>query len=244
MQPYIFPYIGYFQLFEACDIFVSYDDVQYMKGSWINRNRILYHGSSKYMTFPTKKAPLNTTIDHYFFHENIGKEKRKILSTLRQVYSKAPFFQSAYPRLENIVKLKENNVARFAENSQQRILDYLGISVEIRRSSHLSFDKSLKGLDRVIAIVKELGGDRYVNPIGGQDLYSPAEFAANNIDLRFLNCQAESYKQFSNEFVPNLSIIDVLMFNTIEQIRLMLKQFELVANKKDRQLSTIRDTYR
>ena len=233
MQPYIFPYIGYFQLLKVCDIFVSYDDVQFMKGGWINRNRVLYNGKPKYITFPVSKAPLNTAIDHYFFHENIEKEKRKILFTLHQAYSKAPFFQSVYPLLEDIVKVNENNVARFAENSQQRILDYLGISFEIRRSSHLSFDKSLKGQDRVITIVKKLGGDCYVNPIGGQDLYSPAEFAANNIDLRFLNCKAEPYKQFSNEFVPNLSIIDVLMFNSIEQIRLMLKQFELCSAKKE-----------
>lgn len=228
MQPYIFPYIGYFQLFEACDIFVSYDDVQYIKGGWINRNRILYQGSPKYITFPVNRAPLNTTIDHYFFRENIGKEKKKILSTLQQVYSKAPFSQYVYPRLVDIVKVNENNVAIFAENSLKKILDYLSISVEIRCSSHLCFDKSLKGQDRVIAIVKELGGDRYVNAIGGQDLYSPAEFAANNIDLRFLNCKAEPYKQFSNKFVPNLSIIDVLMFNSIEQIRLMLKQFSFI----------------
>ena len=232
MQPYIFPYIGYFQLFEVCDIFISYDDVQYMKGGWINRNRILYHGSPKYITFPVNRSQLSTAIDHCFFHNNIEKEKKKILSTLRQAYSKAPFFQSVYTLLEDIVKVNENNVARFAENSLKRILDYMSISVEIRRSSHLSFDKSLKGQDRVIAIVKELGGDRYVNPIGGQGLYSSAEFNANNIDLRFLECKAEPYKQFSNEFVPNLSIIDVLIFNSIEQIRLMLKQFKLVANKK------------
>ena len=227
MQPYIFPYIGYFQLFEVCDIFVSYDDVQYIRRGWINRNRILFNANSKYITLPVNKAPRDTTIDHYFFHKDIGKEKKKILSTLHQAYSKAPFSKSVYPLLEDIVKVNENNVARFAENSLKKTLDYLGISVEIRRSSHLRFDKSLKGQDRIIAIVNELGGDRYVNPIGGQDLYLPAEFAANNIDLRFLECKAEPYKQFSNEFVPNLSIIDVLMFNSIEQIRLMLKQFRL-----------------
>ncbi len=243
MQPYIFPYIGYFQLFEVCDIFVSYDDVQFMKGGWINRNRVLHHDGPQYITFPVSKAPLNTAIDHYFFHKNIGKGKEKILSTLRQIYSKAPFFQSVYPRLENIVKANENNVARFAENSLKKINDYLGINVEISRSSHLSFDKSLKGQKRVIAIVKEFGGDRYVNPIGGQDLYLPTEFAVNNIDLRFLNCKTEPYKQFANEFVPNLSIIDVLMFNSIEQIRLMLKQFNLLPIKKDRRSSTIRDTW-
>ena len=232
MQPYIFPYIGYFQLFKACDIFVSYDDVQYIRRGWINRNRILFNANSKYITFPVHKAPRDTTIDHCFFHENIGNEKKKILFTLRQVYSKAPFFQSVYPCLEDIFKVNENNVAEFAENSLKRILDYLSISVEIRRSSHLSLDKFRKGQDRIIAIVKTLNGDCYVNPIGGQNLYSPAKFASNNIDLRFLYCRAEPYKQFSNKFVPNLSIIDVLMFNSIEQIRLMFKQFKLVANKK------------
>jgi len=231
MQPYIFPYIGYFQLFEVCDIFVSLDDVQYIRSGWINRNRILYDGRPKYITFPVKKAPSNTRIDHYVFYDNIGKDKRKILSTLRQVYSKAPFFRSLYPLLEDIVKANENNVARFAENSLKRIIDYLGINVYIKCSSRLDFDKSLKGQDRVIEIVNELGGDRYVNPIGGQDLYSSAEFAENNIDLRFLECEAEPYKQFFYEFVPNLSIIDVLMFNSIEQVRAMLKQFKLVAKK-------------
>ena len=228
MQPYIFPYIGYFQLFEVCDIFVSHDDVQYIKGGWINRNRILCHGSPKYITFPVNKAPHDTTIDHCVFHENTGNGKKKILSTLQQVYSKAPFFQSVYSCLEDIVKINENNIAVFTENSLKKILDYLGISVEIRRSSHLSFDKSLKGQDRVIAIVKKLGGDRYVNPIGGQDLYSTAEFAANNIDLRFLSCKANQYKQFSNEFIPNLSIIDVMMFNSKEEINRMLNNYVLV----------------
>ena len=230
MQPYIFPYIGYFQLFEVCDIFVSYDNVQYIRRGWINRNKILFNGNSKYITFPVNKAPQDTTIDHYAFHDNIRKEKRKILSTLRHVYSKAPFFQSVYPRLEDIVKENENSVARFAENSLKKIINYLGISVEIKRSSHLIFDKHLKGQDRIIAIVNELGGDRFVNPIGGQDLYSPAEFAENNIDLRFLDCKAEPYKQFSHEFVPNLSIIDVLMFNSLAQIRVLLKQFNLIHN--------------
>ena len=228
MQPYIFPYIGYFQLFEVCDVFVIYDDVQYMKGGWINRNKILYHGSPKYITFPVKKVPLETTINKCFFHDNIKKKKNKILSTLHQVYSKAPFFQSVYPLINDIIKINENNVARFAENSLKSILDYLGINVEIRRSIDLKFNKTLKGQDRVIAIVKKVGGDCYINPIGGQDLYSSAEFAASNIDLRFLNCKAEPYKQFSNEFVANLSIIDVLMFNSIEKIQFMLKQFQLV----------------
>jgi hypothetical protein len=240
MQPYTFPYIGYFQLFEACDIFVIYDDVQYIKGGWINRNKILYHGIPKYITLPVNRAPLGTTIDHCFFYRNIETDKKKILSTLRQVYSKAPFFQFGYPLLEEIIRFKENNVARFAENSLKRILDYLGIRVEIKRSSHLRFDKSLKGQERVLSIVQELGGNCYVNPIGGQDLYFPAVFAANNIDLRFLECRAEPYKQFSNEFVPNLSIIDVLMFNSVEQIKLMLKQFKLVAKKNDRRLSAIK----
>lgn len=228
MQPYIFPYIGYFQLFKICDIFVSYDDVQYMKGGWINRNRIFSDSIPKYITLPIRKAPLKTQIDQIFFHDSLKKEIEKILSILYRAYSRAPFFQIVYPIIEDIFKVNKVNVARFAENSIRVILDYLGMNNEIKCSSNINFDKSLKGQKRVIEIVKKLGGNRYVNPIGGRNLYSSVEFTANDIDLRFLECHAQPYRQFSNEFVPNLSIIDVLMFNSIEKTSLMLNQFNLI----------------
>lgn len=226
MQPYIVPYIGYYQLIGAVDVFVSYDDVQYMKGGWINRNRVLVQGEPKYITFPVSKGRLNSLINEHFLTDHVlHREKRKILSLLQQNYSKAPFFNEAYPIIENAINADERNVARFAEHTQKEILKYLDINVEYRRSSELDFDKALKGQDRVIEIVKKLDGKRYVNPIGGLELYSYEKFIRNGIELRFLQGEIKPYQQFSNDFVPNLSIIDVLMFNSKEDVRLMLKQF-------------------
>jgi len=227
--PYIFPYIGYYQLMRAVDVFVTYDDVQYMKGGWINRNRLLVQGKPKYITFSVSKGLLNSLInEHVLAAHVLQREKRKILSLLQQNYSKAPFFNEAYPIIENIINVDEKNVARFAEYTQVEILKYLDINIDYRRSSELDFDKSLKGQDRVIKIVKILNGKRYINPIGGLDLYSPEKFNKNGIELRFLKSAVKPYTQFTNDFIPNLSIIDVLMFNSIEKINEMLNNYELI----------------
>lgn len=229
MQPYIFPYIGYFQLIGAVDVFVSCDDVQYIKGGWINRNRILLNGLPKYITFPVKKGPRNFLINERFLADDIiTNEKKRILASLRHSYSKAPFFSVIYLLLEDIINIDERNVSRFAEHTQTEILKYLDINVEYKRSSELDFDKFLKLQDRVIEIVKKLDGKCYINPIGGLELYSSEEFAKNGIELRFLKSEVKPYQQFSDDFVPNLSIIDVLMFNSKEDVRLMLKQFSLI----------------
>lgn len=133
-----------------------------------------------------------------------------------------------YPLLEEIINTDETNVARFAEHTQKGVLKYLGIDVEYKRSSELVFDKALKGQDRVIEIVRKLCGKCYINAIGGLELYSSEEFDKNGIELRFLKSEVKPYQQFSDDFVPNLSIIDVLMFNSKEDVRLMLKQFSLI----------------
>ena len=228
MQPYIFPYLAYFQLFKAADVFVYFDDIQYIKGGLINRNRILFRGASQYITFPVKKASLRCKINERVVAENIEKGKTTVLGLLREAYSKAPFFDSVYPILEDVINIDENNVARFAEYSQKVIIDYLEVDVEFERSSCLNLDKSLRGEDRVLEIIKSFGGTQYINPIGGRKLYSQEKFDKNGIELKFLKCTAQPYKQFSNEFVPSLSIIDVLMFNSKAEVRRRLKQFELV----------------
>ncbi len=228
MQPYLFPYIGYFQLFKAADVFVYYDDAQYMKGGWINRNKILFNGVPKFISFPVRKDSISVTICNRIFSDNIGEMKKSILSVVKHAYSRAGHFESVYPVLAEILRIEEDNVARFAEYSVRKILEFLAISVHSVRSSKLKYDRTLKGQDRVISIVRELGGKVYINPIGGLELYSPIEFQKKGINLLFLKCIAEPYKQFTNEFVPNLSIIDVLMFNSTEQVQRMLKQYSLI----------------
>lgn len=240
MQPYIFPYLGYFQLLKAVDVFVSYDDVQYIRRGWINRNKILFENASKYVTFPVKKRALNTLINSSYFADNvIIKEKTKILGSIRQTYSKAPFFSDIYCFLEHIINVKEKNVARFAEHAQIEILKYLNIDVEYKRSSELEFDKCLKGQDRIIEIVKILNGKRYINPIGGLDLYSFETFNTNGIELKFFKSSVKPYPQFFHDFVPDLSIIDVLMFNSSEKITSMLNQYELICEESKYHLRSV-----
>jgi len=228
MQPYLFPYIGYFQLIHLVDNFVIYDDIQYMKHGWINRNRILLNGRPQYITFPVRKDELRTLINERRFVENINYTKKKILSTLRQVYSKAPFFDPVNSLLENIINVNDNNVAAFSEHCLIEIVSYLQIDTCIKRSSRLGVDQSLTGEKRVIAIVKELGGDHYINSIGGRELYSKERFSEKGIKLSFINSRDIHYSQFNNEFVPWLSIIDVMMFNDVSTIRDYLDRYELV----------------
>jgi hypothetical protein len=227
MQPYIFPYFPYFQLFHAADCFVSYDDAQYMKGGWINRNRILLNGEPHFITFPVHRTSLNASIAETSFSEEIDKAKKKVLGTIRQAYSKAPYFDFAYEVLREIIEHDEPNVARFAEHSLKALVDVLGITVEFRRSSELGVDCSLRGQERVISIVQAVRGDVYVNPIGGAALYSNSDFAAKGISLHFLVTASSPYVQFESPFTAGLSIIDRLMFCSVEEIRNCLPQFEL-----------------
>ena len=228
MQPYLFPYIGYFQLIHSVDNFVIYDDIQYMKHGWINRNRILLNGKPHYITFPVRKDELTTLINERRFAENINYIKKKILSTLRQAYSKAPFFDPVNSLLENIINVKDNNVATFSEHCLVEIVSYLQIDTCIKRSSRLGVDKSLTRENRVIAIVKELGASHYINSIGGKKLYHKERFAEKGIKLSFLNSNDIVYPQLDNEFVPWLSIIDVMMFNPVEKLNEYLAMYELV----------------
>lgn len=231
MQPYFFPYIGYLQLINAVDRFISYDDVSYIKQGWINRNRILLSGKPFYITVPVKNQSSFRPIKDIKIN-NQEPWRKKIVRTLDQAYKKAPYFDCTIELFLRVIYSKEKYIARLALTSLKEVCSYLDIQTEFVDSSSLYNNDYLKGQQRVLDICVKENSSAYINPIGGQDLYSPTEFSANNIDLRILECKTEPYKQFSNEFVPNLSIIDVLMFNPLDQIRLMLKQFKLFVNDR------------
>ena len=224
MQPYFFPYIGYFQLINAVDTFVIYDDVNYMKQGWVNRNRILLKGEEHLFTLNLANASSFKLINEI----EIGKKNGKLLKTIEQTYKKAPFFPESYSVVEEIVTFKESNLARFLENSIRKLASTLCIQANIVVSSKIEKDMSKKGIDKVIDICKTLNASMYINAIGGQDLYSKEVFAQNQISLKFIKSHPINYPQFSKEFVPWLSIIDVMMFNSLEEINLMLNDYELV----------------
>lgn len=231
MQPYFLPYIGYWQLLNAADKFVVYDNIQFTTKSWIRRNRILQNTKDTLFTIPLKSDSdyldiRERFISDQYFHKDVGKLLRKI----KDNYRKAPYFNEAMPIIEKCFIYQEKNLFTFIFNSIQRISEYLGITTEIIVSSRIEMDHSLKSQERVIEICGNLSATTYINPIGGLELYESKSFESNGIDLKFIKSKNIGYKQFDNEFVPNLSIIDVMMFNSNDEIKKMLDMYELIRN--------------
>lgn len=224
MQPYFFPYIGYFQLIHAVDSFVMYDDVNFIKGGWINRNFILSNGQKTRITLQLLGASPNLLIKQV----QIGNNCQKLLKTIRQSYAKAPYFQDVIELIEKILSSKETNLAGFLDFGLRQICDYLGLDREWNISSNLRKDIHLKGQQKVLAVCNELGATQYINMPGGKELYDHASFAEQDIQLSFLEPHINSYEQNINEFIPYLSIIDVMMFNSQQQCQQMIKEYEIV----------------
>lgn len=224
MQPYLFPYIGYFQLMKAVDTFVIYDDVNFIKQGWINRNKILLNGSDFMFNIMLKGASSFKKINEIEVRGN----HLKLITTMEQSYGKAPYFSDAFPLISNILLNKETNLARYLSNSLIEITKNLGIKVSILISSEIEKDAFLKGDDKVINICNQLKATNYINAIGGQELYSKDKFSENGLILNFIKTKPIVYKQFKDPFTPWLSIIDVMMFNSPDAITEMLNQYELV----------------
>jgi hypothetical protein len=231
MQPYVFPYLGYFQLINTVDVFVFYDDVNYIKQGWINRNNILVNGQPLLFTIPLKKQSSFIKINEVMVNENICKKwQNKFLRTLKQSYSKAPFFEEVFPIVENVFTWsdEEIQISKLAINSVVEVCNYLDINTKIIPSSTIYENHNLSGQERVIDICNQEKGSHYINPIGGQKLYEQSFFKENNLDLNFIQSSKIEYKQFGEGFTPWLSIIDVIMFNSAEDVKNQLKEFRLL----------------
>lgn len=225
MQPYFFPYLGYFQLINCVDKMVIYDNIKYTKKGWINRNRYLLNGSDKFLTIPLQK-------DSDFLdvcERKVAKEfdRTKLKKQIQMAYKKAPYFEEVYSLFCKCVDYEEENLFNYIYHSIKLIMQYMEICTELIISSHIDIDHNLKAEDKVLAICKNLAATEYINPIGGVELYHKEVFAQNDIQLKFIQMnQNSNYKQFLNEFVPGLSILDVLMFNSINEVKILLQQYQ------------------
>lgn len=230
MQPYFFPYIGYFQLVAAVNKFVIYDDVNFIKGGWINRNNVLINKKSNLFTVPLIKASSNTLINDTKINlkfYNIWKVK--FLRSLEQSYKKAPYFTEVYNLIKNVLEINENDlISELAVNSIKNVIDYLQLDTEICETSENYNNKTKSRQERVLDICGIEKASQYINPIGGIELYSKKTFKENGIVLNFIKSKPIIYTQFDNDFSPWLSIIDVLMFNSVIEVNKMVNQYELV----------------
>ncbi len=234
MQPYLFPYLGYFQLIALSDVFVLGDDLQYVKGSWMNRNRVLVDGQPKLITFPLRKGHQTEQIRERWLCDDFVREAEALMKMLERCYAKAPQRDTVLPLVRSILAYPERNLALFTENALRRICAYMDIRTPIYRGSSLGLPAKMDMQDRVIQIVHRMDGELYLNPIGGIELYCPARFRADGLLLRFLRMDDLTYPQFKHPFVPSLSIIDVLMFNSREQLKDLLLRFSVVEGHEKR----------
>lgn len=227
MQPYLFPYIGYFQLISAVDKFVIYNDVNFINKGWINRNRILVNGKDYLFRVNLSGASQNKLINEITVLNEL-RNTEVFLETIKHSYSKAPYYNVIVELIKKILSIKEERLDKFIANSLFEITAYLGIKTELIFSSDLKKNNNLRGQDKILEICKLLKASEYLNPIGGTDIYNKEKFRENGIKLYFLKTKAIAYEQFKNEFVPNLSIIDVLMFNSKEDVKGFLNEYELI----------------
>jgi len=226
MQPYIFPYIGYYQLIAAVDKFVVYDDVNFINRGWINRNNILINEKAGLFSIPLKNASQNRLINEIELMNESGWQA-KFLKTAEHAYKKAPYFQTVFPLISNIIGNSSTHINQLAYLSIRSVCDYLKINTSFVQSSVQYKNNHLKAQNRILDICKIEKAGQYINPIGGIEIYSRELFEAAGVKINFLRTSGVKYKQFSNEFVPNLSIIDVLMFNDVEETDRLLSQFQL-----------------
>ena len=227
MQPYFFPYVGYFQLIAAADVFVVYDNIKYTKKGWINRNRLLRDGRDVTFSLPLKAASDDADVCERSLAADF--DRGKLINQIREAYRKAPHFAPVFALVEEIVRFDDPNLFNFLRNSIERTCRHLGLGTQLRNSSTVEIDHTLKGEDKVLALCQAMGAEHYVNAIGGLELYDRERFRAHGVDLKFIKPAAFEYAQFGAPFVPWLSIIDVMMFNAPDTIAARLAHgYELI----------------
>ena len=227
MQPYFFPYIGYFALIKAVDKFVFYDDVAYIKNGWINRNRIKVGDNVNYITVPVTNASTNYLINKVRI-VNYDNFKSRLFKTLEMNYKKASCYTETIGLLTDIFKDNLEYINDLNRKAISKVAKYLGIGTEIITSSSIKKNNELRAEAKVIEICKLLRGDFYINAIGGLDLYSNENFQREGITLKFLRMNDITYMQGKGDFIPNLSIIDVLMWNSKDDVKNMLNNCVLL----------------
>ncbi|MBN3172924.1 WbqC family protein [Pectobacterium brasiliense] len=227
MQPYFFPYIGYFQLMAEVDVFVVYDNIKYTKKGWINRNRILLNGKDSTFSLPLKKDSDFLDVKDRVLSETFNRDD--LINKICGAYRRAPYFKNVFPLLENIINYRDDNLFNYILYSLGSIKEYLGLTCDIKVSSSINIDHSLKSQDKVLAFGNALGAKSYSNPPGGISLYSQEAFSLHGMTLNFIQPNNIIYKQFDEPFVAWLSIIDVMMFNSSDEVlHLITNEYELI----------------
>ncbi len=225
MQPYLFPYLGTFQLARQVDRFVFYDDVTFIKQGYINRNTVLVDGRPRPMTAPVRNI---SSFRHIVQHDYVGDWK-PLLALLQRAYANAPYFEPVYDFVQRALLDADENVARKNARCFAAVFAYLGLPFDHGFSSAMEIPPDLRASARVRAVCRTERAGMYVNAIGGRALYEAGEFAQDGMALRFCTMRPLRYPQAAEEFVPYLSILDALMQCPPASVVALLDECDLVA---------------
>ncbi len=238
MQPYFFPYIGYFQLIKAVDTFILYDQVQYIKKGWINRNRIIeVNRADRIISVPVKHIAVTQLIAETEI-DNCVKWQHQMIKIIEFNYKRSPFFDEIFTFIKSILSIPYQKISQLNSYSIQAIASFLDIKTKIITEDDRlnSVEIDLSGIEsdenrktrRVLSICERFDAQAYINPIGGVELYDKTNFKVGGIDLLFVKTKEYHYQQFSEAFIPHLSIIDVLFCCGLEKTKELLNNYELI----------------
>jgi len=230
IQPYFFPYIGYWQLIHAVDRFVVYDDVDYIKRGWINRNRILINAEPAYITLPLHQSSQNRKIYEISLHAS-PVIREKLIKKIQITYGKAAFFEEVFPVIEKLIRYEADNLSDYLSYQLQTLAVFMGIKTDFIVTSRCYGNDNLTGQERIIDICERERTTTYINPQGGLTLYKAEAFRSVGLDLRFIVMHTLPYTQRTAGFVPYLSIIDALMEIGPATLNHHLNAFDLITGE-------------
>jgi len=227
MQPYFLPYIGYFQLICASDVFVFYDDVHFIKKGWLRRNRIWSNSQELLISLPCKGASQNKLINEVLV-DTSHASFQGIRTSIEHAYRKSPQWQHVSQLLDDIFHERVCSISEFNERSIKAVMDYLGMPLNAVKSSELAPEtRGMPRAERLIAISKKLNGTTYINMPGGKALYEPKIFESASVALKFLKPRIPNHTApQAKGRAMNMSIIDAIMHYPPAEINVHLNNFE------------------
>lgn len=228
MQPYLFPYLGYFHLIKACDTFVFYDDVSYIKQGWINRNRLQLGSQEFLFTLPLDNAGSFRKIREIPTHTKLYPDwKNKFYKTLDQSYKKAPYFPEMREMVSKTLEAPAESIADICRTGILEICAYLGIEKNWIPSSTVFQNDHLQSVERVLDICKQTKASHYINAAGGRALYAQETFAAQGLKLSFVKSSLPTYSHHSLPALPGLSMLDSIAWLSKEELSIHLNLYQL-----------------
>ena len=231
MQPYFLPYIGYFSLLKNTDCFILFDSVQFIRHGWIERNRVLKPGRGwQYISVPLMKHTQKTKITEIMIKNDIDW-KDTIFRQLEHYKKKSPFYKETIEVLSAALNLETESIVKLNKHILETICNYIGIKFDIKIFSkmNLSIDDVKAPDEWALNICKVIeNANEYWNPEGGLEFYDRTKYGKEGIDFKFLKMNIQKYSQRREEFIERLSIIDIMMFNRIDDIQKMIDDFVLL----------------